>query len=301
MYLLIDGNNLVYRIIHASRGGSDSKVVLGAIRSVSKIVSQFSPRSVLIAWDGSKSARRRAIYPGYKIKKDPRDLDNIDLRVQAGRVINTLNQMFRYLSIRTILVDDMEGDDVIARAAVYVSEEIDRVTIISNDRDFIQLVTDKVTLWRPTKEERITPAVLEYPNRVQFLVAKAIEGDPSDRIEGVPGVGPKTAKIAVSEGLAPNAKMDDETIRAFRAFCADHENKRVRRIDLGFKAVIRNLALIDLSREPVTPEQEAQIKESVFCYVKSDLTSASISLREAGMPSIVTEAAQVSGRFGCLL
>jgi DNA polymerase-1 len=109
--------------------------------------------------------------------------------------------------------DDLECDDVIANLAIYHDEKGDDVTIVSGDSDFIQLLDDRpsINLYHPIKKKHLEPTSYHY------LTWKALTGDSSDNIPGIPRVGPKTAeKLLMTEGALDSFLEDNEKEKIFK-------------------------------------------------------------------------------------
>jgi DNA polymerase-1 len=114
------------------------------------------------------------------------------MKRQYGRMI----QYLQCLPITTLAIDNIEADDAIA----YISNEIftkqeNKVTIVSTDRDFLQLVNNRISVWSPIKKKMYTPNIMREEFGIDaknYLLYRALTGDKSDNIPGVNGVGLKT-------------------------------------------------------------------------------------------------------------
>jgi len=152
-------------------------------------------------FDGKNgSAKRKALYPGYKANRKFKI--RLNRAVTVDKEDNQLQQLVRlldYLEILPITVitsDGVEADDVIAYIGKdYLKDKESQVFIMSSDKDFLQLVNDRIHIWSPTKKQ------LYYTDDVyqqygimpkNFALFRALIGDDSDNIPGVSGLGAKT-------------------------------------------------------------------------------------------------------------
>lgn len=203
--MLIDGLNLFFRayMMDPSLGpnGQPTGGVKGSFKMLQKLVRENNPDKIFFCWDGPKSAiRRRAINNNYKEGRKPirlnrnfGDLSEQDEKEnrywQYGRVVEYLNEM----PIAQIYLDFVEADDAISVLCRELPN--DKKTIISNDKDFLQLLDTNTFLYRPCKEEvyDVEKVVNEYNiHPTNFAVARSVVGDASDNLPGAKGVGLKT-------------------------------------------------------------------------------------------------------------
>jgi DNA polymerase-1 len=203
--MLIDGLNLFFRayMMDPSLGpnGQPTGGVKGSFKMLQKLVRENNPDKIFFCWDGPKSAiRRRAINNNYKEGRKPirlnrnfGDLSEQDEKEnrywQYGRVVEYLNEM----PIAQIYLDFVEADDAISVLCRELPN--DKKIIISNDKDFLQLLDANTFLYRPCKEEvyDVEKVVNEYNiHPTNFAVARSVVGDASDNLPGAKGVGLKT-------------------------------------------------------------------------------------------------------------
>ena len=207
--LVIDGLNTFIRVFSAvpalNDDGQHIGGVTGFLRSVAAVVRLIKPTRCIIVFDGKGGSRRRKdIYPEYKANRANKTAFNRykefasledeqdSMRRQFGRVIQYLN----CLPITTLSIDNVEADDIMAYIAneIYTDQK-NRVTICSTDRDFLQLVNDRISVWSPIKKKMYTPSVMKEEfgfNSTNYLIYRSFIGDKSDNIPGLKGVGPKS-------------------------------------------------------------------------------------------------------------
>lgn len=181
--------------------GTPTGGVYGFAAIAMEIVHKLSPTKVVVAWDSKTSAaKRRALYPDYKagrVKPGP------DFYAQ----IPLLEQLIADLGWSFVELDNYEADDIIGTLSYQADQTLDakghclyETFIISSDLDMLQIVDENTHMWRILKGfsniEQIDVAEVEAKygiKKSQFLDLKALKGDASDRIPGVPGIGEKTA------------------------------------------------------------------------------------------------------------
>lgn len=193
--LIIDGHAYAYRAFHAIRelsspAGRPTNAIYGFIKMLSKLQTQLQPSHQVVVWDGGLSAERTAAHPDYKAQRPP----------MPDALEEQLGQIDDYLAAAKIASrtqDGVEADDWIATFAQVGGESMP-VVIASSDKDFMQLVSDRIGLVNPNdKSEKIWKDVDVvaktgvHPNQIVDWLS--LVGDSVDNIPGVPGVGPKTA------------------------------------------------------------------------------------------------------------
>ena len=201
---LIDGNSLAYRAYFAlpeSIGTSDGRptnAIYGLASMLVKIIAEYRPAGVIVAWDAGMSGRE-VTYDLYKAQRPPRP----DLLSEQWPHLMPLVDAFGYANVR---VEGYEADDVIASLARQAREAGIAVMIVSGDRDVYQLVGDGVRVMSTTRgitETKVydREAVIERYGVAPELVPDLIglKGDSSDNIPGVPGIGEKTASQLLQE------------------------------------------------------------------------------------------------------
>lgn len=199
--VIIDGKSVFYRGYFAmgalsTSDGTPTSGVYGFATIAIEIVKKLKPNQVVVAWDKAKTstAKRLAIYPEYKAgrTKPPEDFF-----VQ----IPLLKELVLALGWDFLEADEYEADDIIGTLARQADEARDYMTyIVSSDLDMLQIVDENTRMYRLIKgfsniEEIDIQAVEEKYGilKNQFLDLKALKGDNSDNIPGVPGIGEKTA------------------------------------------------------------------------------------------------------------
>jgi len=227
--LIIDGMNTFMRVWSMYPTTNDNGEHIGGytgfLKSIGHAIRLRKPTRCIVVFDGKGgSARRRKLFPEYKMKKNVRfrvnralslDMDKSEESSSMKYQIVKLIQYLNMLPVTTICVDNVEADDVIALLArSYFSGLGKKCTIMSTDKDFLQLVTEDVTVYSPTKRAIYTPEKVSHeygihPNN--FLLYRTIDGDRGDNISGMKGVGEKKLKTAFPE-LALEQKLNRDDL-----------------------------------------------------------------------------------------
>jgi len=191
---LIDGSAYIYRAYHAIRGLSNSKglptnAIFGFARILIKLMEDWGPNYVVMVFDSKGPTFRHELYKEYKATRPPMPED---LQVQ----IPYIKEITRAFNLTSIEMPGYEADDLIGTIAGKAEESGYSIVMVTGDKDFLQLVTDKSIIWDPMKD-KITDkkrVIEEYGIEPrQFIDVMGLSGDTSDNVPGVPGIGPKTA------------------------------------------------------------------------------------------------------------
>ncbi len=205
--LLIDGLNTFIRVFSAIPTTNEDGVhiggIVGFLRSIGYTINMVRPTRTIIVFDGKGgSNRRRKIYPQYKMGRKMshrlnRTHDFLTRDEEKKMMVFQLNRIVEYLEclpLTIINMDGIEADDVIGYCAKHIFKD-SKSTIMSTDKDFLQLVDENIRVYSPTKkkmydEEKV---VEEYGiSSHNFLLYRMLDGDVSDSIPGVKGVGLKS-------------------------------------------------------------------------------------------------------------
>jgi DNA polymerase-1 len=201
--LLVDGNSLIHRAFHATPPLTTSRgelvnAVYAFARMLFRALNTLKPGYVVVAFDRAAPTFRHVAFDAYKAHRAP---GPEGLFEQFGRV----HELVDVLSFQTCEVDGFEADDVLGTLASQAAAAGLTAVIVSGDTDALQLVNDQVQVLMPRKGMTDTvlydrAAVVERYglNPEQLIDFKALKGDPSDNIPGVPGIGEKTAARLLS-------------------------------------------------------------------------------------------------------
>ena len=201
---LIDGNSLAYRAFFAlpesiaTSDGRPTNAIYGFASMMVKVLTDFRPRAVAVAWDAGMSGREK-VYEPYKAQRSSRP----DLLKEQWPHLAPLSDAFGFANVR---VEGWEADDVIATLVRQARAQEIPVMVVTGDRDAYQLVGDGVRVMSTSRGVTDTKiydrdAVIERYGVAPELVPDLIglKGDTSDNIPGVPGIGEKTASQLLQE------------------------------------------------------------------------------------------------------
>lgn len=198
--VLVDGSGFIFRAFHAlppmtSPEGVPVNAVYGFTTMLARLLKDHVGTHLAVLFDASRQTFRSEIYPQYKAHRpEPPE----DLRPQFS-LIREATQAF---NVPGIELPGWEADDLIASYAMAIRAQGGTCTIVSSDKDLMQLVGDGVCMLDPIKQTPVGPAEVETKFGVpptKVVDVQALMGDPTDNVPGVPGIGPKTAAALVQE------------------------------------------------------------------------------------------------------
>ena len=198
--ILVDGNNLLFRsyfatayqgVIMRNSKGFPTNALYGFINMMNKIIKEEEPNYILVAFDKGKSFRHNK----YDFYKGGRNATPEELKEQFPKAKEILDAM----GIKHFEIDNYEADDIIGTVSRIVDEEDQFIaTIISSDKDLLQLISDEVDVKLLKTSGFVRMDTQEFMNTygvepIKMIDLKALMGDASDNIPGVKGIGEKTA------------------------------------------------------------------------------------------------------------
>ena len=204
--ILVDGNNLVFRsyfatayqgVIMRNSKGFPTNALYGFINMMNKIINEENPNYILVAFDKGKTFR----HDKYVDYKAGRNETPDDLKLQFPKAKELLTAM----GIKYYEIDNYEADDIIGTVSKVVAEEDEFIaTIISSDKDLLQLISDEVDVKLLKSNNFIRMDKEEFKKQysvdpIRMIDLKALMGDASDHIPGVKGIGEKTAISLLSK------------------------------------------------------------------------------------------------------
>jgi 5'-3' exonuclease len=223
--LLIDGLNLFFRnfamMKMVNQDGAHVGGLGGFLRSLNYLVNQLQPTSVYVVFDGAGSSiNRKNLLPEYKSGRNLVRITNWDvfdsLEEEHDSKVNQTVRLIHYLKclpVKTVSMNKVEADDIIAYLSDILSTKHgSKVFIVSNDQDFIQLVNNKITVYRPAEKEFYTKEMIKSNYGVlaeNFILYKTLLGDNSDKVEGIKGLGKKGVTKKFPELLERPLSFDD--------------------------------------------------------------------------------------------
>ena len=201
--VLIDGNSIMNRAFYGIMGskmlttkdGKYTNAVYGFLAILFKLLEDLNPKYLVVAFDLKAPTARHKLYDGYKATRK-------GMPEELAEQMPIIKEILRAMNIDIVEMEGYEADDVLGTLSKYGERQGLEVTILSGDRDTFQLATDKITIRIPrTKagktetEEYDRKKIIETYNiePKQLIDVKGLQGDSSDNIPGVPGIGEKTA------------------------------------------------------------------------------------------------------------
>ena len=274
--LLVDGLNLFFRNFAMLNMVNPNGVHIGGLggffRSLGALIRQINPTQVYVVFDGAGSANnRKNLIPEYKSGRDLQRITNWDafdnLDDEHDAKVDQMVRIIQYLKtlpVKTITIDKVEADDIIA----YLSEIIpqdpkDKAFIVSSDKDFIQLVSEKVIVYRPIEKEYYTKETVVEKFQItpeNFILYKTLLGDNSDKIKGVKGLGKKGLFKKFPELIERNLVWDD-----ILDICEEKMKDHVvyARVIHGQEELEKNYSVMDLSNPMLSKDEKNYLDKVV--------------------------------------
>ncbi len=268
-WLLIDGFNLAYRCFHAvpeltRADGFPTNALHGWVKSLWKLADQEKPDGTLVFFDLGGSQDRLLLLPEYKAQRE-------EMPEALRKQIEPIKALTRAMGFVGVEQDGVESDDVLASQAVALAKAGHDVVIVSSDKDFAQIVSDRIKIllpppssnpklgWRFRDEAGVLEKFGVPPSQIAAYLA--LVGDSSDNIPGISGVGPKTAvkwlqRYGDLEGVIAHAdELTPERFREAVRAGADNLRRNLKLttlnlshpiIDTSIKAEVRTNELLAL-------------------------------------------------------
>ena len=273
--IIIDALNMFLRAYivdpSLSTNGDPIGGIKGSFKILQKLVRMTKPDSVVIVWDGPNGSRkRRSMDKNYKAGRKPlrlnRSVNNLtDNQItenkiwQQSRTIDYINQM----PIVQIMIPEVEADDVIAYVTNMSYYTDWQKVIISNDKDFLQLINKNVIVYRPMEKKYYTEEVFKEKYKMSpqnFILHKTLLGDNSDKIKGVKGLGEKGLLKKFPELSERNLTFDDIFEICEKKF---KEHVVYARIVQGVDELEKNYKVMDLSNPMLSKDDKNYLDKVV--------------------------------------
>ncbi len=299
--VIIDAANTLYRAFFGipplrNSAGRPTGSVYGFVTMLQKVIREESPDHLVVVFDAPGGSFRERIFPAYKATREAQPEDLTEQIPLAHEVAHAYR-------IPVLQVPGVEADDVIATLVAKAPANLP-VTIVSTDKDLMQLVSDRVTLLDTMKDRRFGPAEVEErfgvpPDRV--LDVRALVGDASDNIPGVKGIGEKGAAELIRtwgslESLLAHADQVT-TKRAREALLAYADDARLsKRLATLEQDVELPVTIEDLTRrEPDVERLRAIFERLEFSRLLQGLAAAAPEAARPPAAAIPTQTEIVEG------
>ena len=287
--ILVDGNHLLHRVLHipnlqamATEDGVPTGGVYGFLKTLRpSIVKLQGADRIVVAFDGGSSERRKALFPGYRVRppiedvivpgkgqveKDSKEAKHgMPYYELFGHQKRYVREWVKAMGCGVIRFDLKEADDVIYRFTDLDGGSHLSV-ILSDDKDFLQLLSESVHVYRPVADEYYDPDKFKkdwgFPPK-KYLIYKSMFGDDTDKVPGVKGIGDVYATEITSAVSKP---------REIVAYCRDHKRKNVRAVssEENIELLKRNLKLFDMRKEEFTKSEIRKMQSTLDAESKVD-------------------------------
>lgn len=221
--LILDGLNVFYRHWAANptmdTNGEHVGGIVGFLKGIQLLCERYQPSDIVVTWEGGGSNRRRSVDSSYKSGRRPAKLNRFyedipDTVENRNNQVAQLVSLIRKAGIKQVYVSDCEGDDIVAYVANSVYRDKECI-IVSTDKDFFQLINDRVKVWSPgSKKEWSIDSVISnfgiHPEN--FCLARCFIGDASDGLKGAPGVGFKSLSKRFPGFANPDSLTIDDIV-----------------------------------------------------------------------------------------
>jgi DNA polymerase I len=278
--LLIDSLNTFLRsfvmINHMNPAGNHIGGLTGFLKSVGFAIRHIKPTRVVCVFDGhGGSTNKRYLYPEYKANRKINKISNWEgfetQQDESDAITNQIVRLVDYLKclpVDLISIDKIEADDVIG----YMAGKIEgTVHIMSSDKDYLQLVSDRVTVYSPTKKKFYTPKMIKEEFDIHpcnFLTHKVLVGDTGDNVPGVKGIGMKTL-LKLYPALKEDKRVSVEEIIAH----AEEAKGSYEKIYNYRNQLLINHKLMDLE-DPNIPEENKETIQALLDTPNSTMDKA---------------------------
>ncbi|MGX8728429.1 MAG: 5'-3' exonuclease, partial [Lachnospiraceae bacterium] len=311
--LLVDGHSLLFRAFYGmplsmtAPDGVHTNAVYGFLAIFRKVLEEEQPSFVAVAFDTKEKTFRHDMYPEYKGTRKPAP-------PEFHEQLPLIKEVLDAMGVRVVTLPGFEADDILGTLARRAEKEGVAPRILSGDRDLLQIATEKTQIILPktkggeTVYERYFAADVLREMGVTpeaFVDMKALMGDSSDNIPGLPGVGPKTASAIIAKyGSIENAKLHEAEITPKKARQAMEEHydlaelsKELAKIctDAPLAVAVRDLTPGDMKSDAVREvyrrlgfrsflsefAEKAEEKKGTEIRVVNDVTAAEETFAKA--------------------
>ena len=277
--LIIDAMNMLIRSFSLLKAmnpdGHHIGGLVGFLRSLGYVTRIFDPTRVIVVWDGKGgSANRKNINPDYKAQRATSRITHwglYDTKEQETEAL--IGQLYRVqdyiecLPIQQLGMEKLEADDIIAYLAKRAGEAGKKVTIVSSDKDFFQLIDKNIEVYAPVKKKTFNHSNIVDEIKVlpeNYNIVKALLGDHSDNLPGVKGLGIKTIMSEwKSFAYDPLASINDVWDHCETQLEQDKPKKIFAKIIHNWDKVLTNFELMDL-HSTVLDEKEINFIEETL-------------------------------------
>ena len=275
--LIVDGLNTFIRswTVNPTMDDNGDHIggIVGTLKGIGYAIREYNTTRCIIVFDGKGGSKsRKDLYSGYKenrgnnrfrVNRAYSDLMNKEEEgVSMKRQMIGLIELLEYLPVEIMLYDSIEADDVMGYIASQLLKEDESAVIMSADKDFLQLVNERVKVYSPTKKKLYDTnlVISEYGvHPANFMVYRTLDGDKSDNIDGIAGCGLKT----IIKRFPEVVEETEITIDDMFNLCEQRksENKFYDKILDGKKIIERNYKLMQLLDPEIPTNKKLTINQ----------------------------------------
>lgn len=289
--LVIDGNNLAHKCRHVFSlthpiNGQDVSVHFGFLSVLKGYMNLYNPTSVAVCWDAGKSKHRLEIFPEYKahrvVERTQEEEDSYkDFLEQISKVKNVLH----LLGVSSVEFPGIEADDLIYQTVATYYNKFHKTVVISTDKDLWQVlgIHASVVIYNPPNDE-YTKTYIEGTLGLEmsdYVLWRALQGDSSDGIPGITGIGPATASKIIKEhktsGEIYKSAEEAKFTNAINAKLLAYSQEYVE----------RNVQLMDLSQFPDAGKVKHSLEMQYNSWEEFNLTATKRHLMKYGFASLL--------------
>jgi len=274
--MVVDAMNMLIRSFSLLKAmnpdGTHIGGIVGFLRSLGYVTRIFDPTRVIVVWDGKGgSANRKNINPDYKAQRATArithwglyDTKQQEMEALIGQLIR-VQEYLECLPVTQLQMEKLEADDIMAYIAKQSSySKVKKCTIISSDKDFLQLVDDTVEVYAPVKKKTFTKDNIFSELKVlpeNYNIVKALLGDNSDNLKGVKGLGIKTIVAEFPKLLKEETNLD----YIFKVAEEKLDGKKVfAKIIHNWKNVEDNFLMMDLHATSLDETEKEVVMETM--------------------------------------
>ena len=274
--LLIDGLNLFFRNFAMMNMVNPDGIHIGGLggffRSLGAMIRQTQPDKVYVIFDGASSTvNRKNLVPEYKSGRNEQRVTNWEvfdsLAAEHDSKVDQIVRVIQYLKtlpVKTLILDKVEADDIIAYLCGKLpNQPDDKLFIVSSDKDFLQLVNQNVIVYRPMEKKYYTEDVMREKYKMpakNFILYKTLLGDSSDKIKGIKGLGEKGIFKKFPE-LTEGVLTFDDVFNICEQKFKDHVV--YARVIQGIDELEKNYKIMDLSNPMIGENDKKYLDEVV--------------------------------------
>ena len=274
--LMIDGLNLFFRNFAMMNMVNPDGIHIGGLggffRSLGAMIRQTQPDKVYVIFDGASSTvNRKNLVPEYKSGRNEQRVTNWEvfdsLADEHDSKVDQIVRVIQYLKtlpVKTLILDKVEADDIIAYLCGKLpNQPNDKLFIVSSDKDFLQLVNQNVIVYRPMEKKYYTEDVMKEKYKMpakNFILYKTLLGDSSDKIKGIKGLGEKGIFKKFPE-LTEGVLTFDDVFNICEQKFKDHVV--YARVIQGVDELEKNYKIMDLSNPMIGENDKKYLDEVV--------------------------------------